>query len=620
MKKLKFGKAFTDELEKISTKSSHRRFKETASSSWQESLITGLTNIEATSLLSDWRKLCVAVLFMLVGAVLTLRLFHLQIVEGKNFQERADYNRIQVHFIHAPRGVIYDRNGQILAQNEPGFRLVEASGSGYKSTYVSRDDALKMEVAKDPKFAKLEIDSKRAYPFQEKTAHILGYLGEITEDELKKPEYQNYRIGDKIGRGGVEQIYEKVLQGTNGGEIIEVDAQGKKLRTLRTTEAIPGQNLYLSVDADMQQFAYQQLADAVQKSQSCCGAVIVQDPNSGQVLAMGSYPSYSPTGGLEEALTAANSPILNRAIAGLYPPGSTYKISSALAGLSSGKITAATSYEDTGVLRLGDFSFANWYFTEYGRKESGGVDLVKALQRSNDIYFYQLGRVVGEKWLIDTSRKLGLGKRLGIDIPGEAEGLIPDAGWKKKQIGEVWYPGDTLHMSIGQGFLLTTPLQISHLVSTIAASGDQYPPHLAYKITSPTGKTIKEYRFDSVSVSNYFKASDIGLIKKGLELVPKNGGTAWPFFTFPIQTAGKTGTAEFGDPQNKTHAWYTSYAPVDNPKIAITVLIEAGGEGSSVASPIAREIFRWYFSPDKSNLIKDINAPIATDSARTFGE
>jgi penicillin-binding protein 2 len=214
----------------------------------------------------------------------------------------------------------------------------------------------------------------------------LGYLSEITEDELKTEKYVNYKLGDKIGRGGVEEAYEKTLKGIDGGEIIEVDAAGLPKRTLRKKEAIPGQNLILTVDADLQKATYDALAANLQKSGSCCGAAVVTDPNTGEILSLVSIPSFDPKN-ISEALVAPNSPLLNRAIAGEYPPGSTFKIASGLAGLESGKITADTKIEDTGVMSLGPYTFSNWYFSQYGRKEEGLVDLPIALKRSNDIFF-----------------------------------------------------------------------------------------------------------------------------------------------------------------------------------------------------------------------------------------
>lgn len=615
MAKLKFGKAFSDEVKKISSKS-HLKLGNFDPLSWQESLIAPFSSSSSSPNLKLWRKLFLILICFITFIVLVARLFHLQVIEGKHNQELADSNRIQVKVIHAPRGVIYDRNGKILAQNEPGFRLIEKHGQEASSSYISRDEALQMEVRDDPRLKLLEVDSKRAYPFKEKMAHILGYVGEITAEELNESKYKDYQLGDKIGRSGVEETYEKFLRGIDGGEVIEVDSTGKKLRTLRKKDAIPGQNLYLSVDADLQTVAYLTLEQGVKKVGSCCGAVVAQDPKTGQILALASYPSFNPQD-LSDALVNSSSPLLNRVIGGTYPPGSTFKIASSLAGLSSGKITAQTQFEDTGVMNLGTFSFANWYFTEYGRKE-GQVDIVKAIKRSNDIYFYNVGQLVGEKTLADVAKKLGLGETLGIDLPGEVSGLIPDNIWKVKTFNQIWYPGDTLHMAIGQGYVLTTPLQINYLVSTIASDGKQFPPTLAYKITEPSGQVIKEFKYTPIN-SFKFSEHDLSLVRQGLAQVPKDGGTGWPFFTFPIQTAGKTGTAEFGDPKNKTHAWYTSYAPADNPQISMTALVEAGGEGSNTAAPIVKEIYRYYFSPDKKNLIKDLG-PIATESAKTLGE
>lgn len=614
MKKFRFGSAFPDQIGKIKFQTGHFRGKKAEKFEFTDTIF-GRDEGEdySTSLISPWRKMLILLLPLIAFSILSVRLIHLQITEGRYNLSLADSNRIQVKVIHAPRGVIYDRNGKILAQNEPGFRLLESSSSAKTVRYLSRDEALEMELGGKDIAAHLEIDNNRSYPFGEKVTHILGYVGEITEEELKDPKFVSYKLGDKVGRGGVEEAYEKVLKGTDGGEIVEVDAQGKAIRTLRKTEAIPGQNLYLTIDIDLQNRTYEQLADTLKKTQSCCGAVIAQDPKNGQILSLVSYPSYDPKK-LSDALTAPNSPILNRVIGGTYPPGSTFKIASGLAGLSSGKITAETQFEDTGVLALGQFTFANWYFTQYGRKEEGGVDLVKALKRSNDIYFYRLGQATGEKTIAEVARKLNMGKKVGIDIPGEVEGLVPDDNWKRGAIGDVWYPGDTLHMSIGQGYLLTTPLQINNLVSFIAADGKMFPPHLALMITSPQGYMVRQFKYDPV-FNREFKASDVQVIRRGLEEVPAAGGTAWPFFNFPIKTAGKTGTAEFGHPKNHTHAWYTAYAPSDDPQIAVTVLVEAGGEGSSIASPIAKEVFRYSLSPDKTNLIQDIR-PVSTESAQ----
>lgn len=619
--KSRFGKAFPDQMSKVRFISGHFKKSKHEGLNWQESLISGYDQIDtSTQVLTSWRRLAFSMIIILTFSLIFFKLFQLQIIYGRDNLSLADSNRILVKVIHAPRGVIYDRNGIILAQNEPGFRFLENDIQSSKAKYISRDEVVKMEVKNDPRIKDLEIDSLRSYPKGKALSQVIGYVSEITKEELESQVEKNngrvsYKLGDKIGRGAVEQAYEKVLRGIDGGEIIEVDAQGRKIRTLRKTDPIPGQNITLTIDSDLQTNAYNLLENAAKNSGSCCGALVAQDPNTGQILALVSYPSFNPQD-ISGSLAEPNSPFLNRVIAGTYPPGSTFKIASALAGLESGKITSSTIFEDTGVINLGPFKFSNWYFTQYGRTE-GPVDIVKALKRSNDVYFYRLGELIGEGTLADWAKKAGLGKKLGIDIPGEVEGLIPDNNWKVKNFDQVWYPGDTLHMAIGQGFVLSTPLQINNLTSLVAASGKQYPPHLGLKISESSGNIIKEFRYD-VANSNLFQEKNIEFVKRGLEEVPKDGGTAWPFFTFPIPTAGKTGTAEFGD-LKKTHAWYTGYAPTDEPKIVATVLIEGGGEGSSVASPVVKELFRWYLSGDKNNLIKDTNF-VATESARTLGE
>ena len=608
--KRSLGFGFTDEVEKIMPK--RRGFKKGRDLDWKDWLIPNFDpSYELKENSSIWQTTIFLSIILIAFFVIFLRLIHLQIVEGKRFRELADGNRIQIKIIHAPRGVIYDRNGKILSENRPAFRLFDPATN--KARLIQREEALELEVKNDPEFAKLEIDNVRTYPQGQVFAHVLGYVGEISSEQLKMEQFKNYKLGDRIGQSGIEAQYENLLKGRDGGEIIEVDSKGIKLRTIRRNQPIPGQNIYLSLDLDLQKKIFELIKETLNRVGSCCGAAIASDPLTGQILALVSLPSFDPNiftkqeeGEISQVFTDATAPVLNRAIAGTYPPGSTFKIVSALAGLASGKITPQTQIEDRGIIYLGQFSFANWYFTQYGKLE-GSVDLVKALKRSTDTYFYQVAQISGESMLIDWAKKLFLGKRLGIDLPSEAAGLVPDNDWKIKARGEPWYPGDTLHLSIGQGFILTTPLQVLGITSYIAALGSLYKPQLLLK------------QAPQILISNLIDSEKIKAVKNGLSEVPKTGGTAWPFFTFPIETAGKTGTAEYGDPKGRTHAWYTSFAPVNEPKIAMTVLIEGGGEGSSVAAPIVKETFRWYFSEDKNKLIKDVYTP-ATQSARTLGE
>lgn len=604
-KKKGLGLVFQDEIDKVTNRTGHfRNFKEP---NWQEQFIPNFNPDKPREEINIWKVVLPIGLCVILFFGLFLRLFSLQIVKGLENRSLAEGNRIKVKVIHAPRGVILDRNGKILAANSPGFRLLDGTK---KVKFITREQALQLEALNDSNAGNLEIDSLRTYPFGERLSHVLGYTGEISEDQLKD---STYHLGDQVGETGIEGSYEKTLRGTDGGEIIEVDAIGKKLRTLREIPPIAGKNLTLTIDSDLQVKTFDLLKQAVGKAGSCCGAAVVEDPQTGQILAMVSIPSYDNnyfTGipdedQISEIFNNKNSPVLNRVIGGTYPPGSTYKIVTSIAGLSSGKITARTQIEDTGEIFLGPFRFTNWYFTQYGKTE-GSVNLEKALQRSNDTYYYRVGELIGEQTLIDWSRKLKVGGKLGIDIPGEASGLVPDNKWKQANFGQPWYPGDTLHMAIGQGFVLTTPLQVLGFTSFIAADGKLYKPQLSLT------QSPKALISDLVS-SEYIKE-----IRKGMATVTLNGGTAWPFFNFPFKTAGKTGTAEFGS-EGKTHAWYTGFAPIDDPKIALTVLVEGGGEGSSVSAPVAKEIFRWFLSENKAKLTPDMGV-IATDSAKTLGE
>lgn len=613
-RKRNLGFGFFDEVSKVTSKIGHFQNKE--SPEWLETLIPNFhQSSEHEVQKSVWRITFFAIVCITLFFIIFLRLFHLQIIQGKVNRNLADGNRIQTKIIHAPRGVIFDRNGKILAANSPAFRLTSKTTEGKKKTqFITREQALEMEVKKDPREADLEVDNARNYPLKEKFAHVVGYVGQISEEQLKEDEFKKYNSGDQVGKTGIEAEYEKLLRGIDGGEIIEVDSMGRKIRTLRLQPPVPGQNIYLSLDASLQEKLYEQMKKAISESGSCCGAAVASDPTNGKILALVSLPSFDPNlfsqntddSAITEIFTRSDSPALNRVIGGTYPPGSTFKIVSSLAALASNKVTADTAFQDNGVLNLGPYQFTNWFFNQYGKTE-GSVNLVKALQRSNDIYFYEIGRIIGENAIADWSRKLFLGKKSEIDLPGEEKGLVPDNEWKEKNYDQPWYPGDTLHMAIGQGFVLTTPLQVLGITSFIASNGILYKPEL---LLSEKPKIL---------ASNLIPKKHIDLIKEGLNLVPKDGGTAWPFFNFPIPTAGKTGTAEYGDPKNKTHAWYTSYAPADDPKIVITVLVEGGGEGSSVASPIVKEVYRWYFSPDKNKLIKDINSVIQ-ESAKTLGE
>lgn len=535
----------------------------------------------------------ITMFFAIVTAIFLLlaRAFYLQVVEGAKNREMADANRIQLVRVRAPRGIIYDRNGVVLVRNVPAFVLKEGIN---KFKTISSDEALKISTESK---SELVLRPVRQFLFGTALSHMLGYLTEINQDELKK-DSRVYQPGDLVGRGGIEENYEDKLRGINGKELVEVDALGHKIRSLGKEEPKAGENLTLTIDSRLQQL----ISDALPPDKK--GAVVVSNPETGEILALYSSPSFDPnvfTGSdkvekIQKILTDSNSPMFDRAISGTYAPGSTFKIITAAAGLETGKINKDSQIEDVGVISIGPFKFPNWYFIQYGKTE-GMLDIVKAIKRSNDIFFYKVGEMVGIDELKKMAERFSLDKILGIDLPGEAKGLIPDEAWKQKNISDNWYLGDTYHLAIGQGYLLLTPLQVNFMTNVVASGGKLCRPHLL-KTESGT-----ENCYDLG-----LKKETLSLIKEGMKEACSAGGTGWPFFDFTvnakrIEVACKTGTAEFGDPQNRTHAWFTMFIPKEeaaekladiSKAISLTVLVEGAGEGSNVAAPIAKKVLESW--------------------------
>lgn len=543
--------------------------------------------------------------------LLFARLFFLQVIEGYYYKYLSDNNRTKTVVIHAPRGIIFDRNGIPLVYNLPGFRE-EVKG---KTVLLSQDQALGL-IAQGK--TGLEVDSLRNYPYKDAFAHVLGYIGQISPEELSLSQFAGYSAGDIIGKMGIEQEYEAQLRGTDGKELYEIDAKGDIIRKLGQQEPVSGQNITLTLDAKLQQAVSEAMKD-VKK-----GAAIVSTPK-GEILALISKPSFDPnlfTMGQDYKISTSsayltlsdvlmdgqNQPLLNRAISGVYPPGSTFKLIVASAGLGDKIIDENWQIQDTGVLTVGSFSFSNWYYTGYGGTD-GMVNVVKGIKRSNDIFFYQLAEKVGVDKVSAMAKKFGLGEKLGIDLQGEEAGIVPTPEWKLKNIGEQWYLGDTYHYGIGQGYLLTTPLQVNEWTEGIANGGTLYRPHLLKDL----GVTVIN--------SNLLDNHSADLIKEGMIEACSPGGVAWPLFNYTVKNpnlkidnknilpyasgsadmrqvvlACKTGTAENGDANTLAHAWVTVFAPAYNPQIVVTVLSENSGEGSNVAAPIAKKILDSWFS------------------------
>lgn len=519
------------------------------------------------------------------------RLFELQIIFGAKNRALAEGNRIKREILPAPRGIIYDRKGKPLVRNVPIYRSCQPTAISCQ--LISRDEALEMEARGEEE--NLRVDIGREYLYGEILAHVLGYLGEANEEEVKSGKF---KMGDLVGRMGVEQEYDQILRGQDGGEIYEVDAHGRKIREIGKIEPIPGKDLYLSIDAELSKVAYEALGDRA-------GAVVATEPKTGKVLVLVSSPSFDPnimnrageqeSRRIEELLNDPEKPFFNRAIGGIYPPGSTFKIVTAVAGIEEGKIKRDTIYEDTGEIRVGEYVYKNWYFTQYGKTE-GKIDLIRAIKRSTDTFFYKVGEWVGPTRLAQWGQAFGLGKKTGIDLPGEAEGFVPTTEWKEKTKGERWFLGNTYHFAIGQGDLLVTPLQINMMTSVIANEGKLCQPIVVQNTSEESLRTTIRGEKQSSCQDLKLKPETLRLVKEGMRGACSTGGTAFPFFDFSPPVACKTGTAEFGDPQNRTHAWLTAFAPSDDSRIVVTALVEGGGEGSYVAAPIVKKVMEYYFS------------------------
>lgn len=547
------------------------------------------------------------IFLLIIFGVLVTRLFTLQIIRASYYSRLSDENRIRTELIPAPRGIIFDRNNEALVRNTPAFTILK----GKKVVWLSKDEALKKIANKEPVISTV----KREYLLKDAGAHVLGYIGQISSNETLLPDFQDYGLADFTGRMGLEEEYEKILHGQNGRQLYEVNAKGERIRLLGEDEPLEGGIIHTTLDSKLQ-IAVHEAMNQVEK-----GAVVVSDPRNGEILALYSKPTFDPNLFTREAsyvpsgnylkkeqilLDDNNFPLVNRVIGGVYPPGSTFKLITSTAALQTHSISEDTEIEDTGVISIGGLTFGTWNYLQNGRKE-GFLDLRGAIRRSNDIYFYKVGEKMGEDELDKWAGNFGLGKTTGIDLPGEAKGTVPGVAWKKQILNENWYLGDTYNMSIGQGYLETTPLQVNLYTQIVANGGDMYQPHLLMgkEKLLKTNIAAKEY---------------LAIVREGMRQVCEQGGTAYPFFNFKVKndklpTDGldyvldasgsakmthvvvgcKTGTAEAHGFNQKPHASFTVFAPFYNPEIVVTVLVENGGEGSSVAAPIAKEILTKYF-------------------------
>ena len=583
--------------------------------------------------------------------ILAARLFYLQIIQGDHYFKMSKNNCIRIQRIKPVRGLIFDRTGKLLVENRPSFDLSiipsdakpleqtieklsafmpecadEIAGKiskkkfrcGYRPVLLKQDigrDALALISAHRFELPGLVIDTnaRRNYIYDSLSSHLVGYLGEITARELNNANCKYKESGDVIGRYGVEKAYDTYLSGIPGGRIIQVNANGQLVNILDTVEPESGNNLFLTID-----FALQSVAEA--QLQGKVGAIVAMDPSSGEVLAMASSPTFNQNDFIngissdqwQRLVSDPNRPMMNKAVQGLYPPASTYKVVTALAGLEEGVIDENTTFYCPGSYKYGNRSYGCWKAQGHGK-----VNVVEALAQSCDVFFYHVGKKLGVDRLAWYATNCGLGSKTGINLDRESGGLIPTAAWKKKRFGISWQGGENLSIAIGQGYNLVTPLQMAVLFGAVANGGTEFKPQILKLIQTVEGETVKAVLPEITGILPVSKDS-LDLVRNGLRDVvnSKHGTARWYVYDKEIEISGKTGTAQVvskkteKDNQNKknnvsyeSHAWFVGYAPTQNPRIVVSVLVEHGMHGSSGAGPIAKEMIVSYLKDMIDNSI-----------------
>ena len=589
------------------------------------------------------KQLKIAVLFVLViFSILILRLWFLQIVKGSVYRDRSENNRIRLQSMAPFRGVIRDRSGKILVDNRPSYDLYvipeeihdteallnrlavlgnlevapirerlgrAASGYPFKPVClkkdISREELAMLETRRfDLPGVMIKVRPQRHYFYGDLAAHVLGYLGEITEKQLKSGKFPNIKSGDLIGKTGIERRWQKSLNGGRGGEQVEVDAAGRRIKVISERLPVSGADVCLTINRELQMLAEQALSGKH-------GAVVAMDPRNGQILALASSPSYDPnlfiTGfdGVtwKNMVSSSDYPLHNRALTGQYPPGSVFKIVVALAGLQEGVITPGEAFYCNGEYSLGRGKYRCWKRWGHGK-----VDLNRALVESCDIYFYNLGMRLGVDRIARYAHQLGLGQKTGLNLGHEKGGLIPTAEWKRKRWGVPWQGGETVSTAIGQSFVLVTPLQVATFVSAVFNGGHVYRPQVTQWVRKPGGESIFEFAPQLIRDVE-IKPEYLELVKKALSgVVNHPRGTGSKARLVDITVAGKTGTAQVVNLKKekeakakgevpwkyRDHAWFVAVAPADAPRITVAVLIEHGGHGGSAAAPIAKTLIEAY--------------------------
>ncbi len=584
-----------------------------------------------------WFMLAVFSLFLIIG----LRLMMLQVVQGQAYRQSAEHNRVFVTADPAMRGLFYDRNGKQLVRNEAQFSLqidgqtigqtpdqrqavadqitqytgipvayvisaIDTSIDQQQFTTVKEDidyqTALRwMGHFRDMPGITIQTEYTRQYLTDQAFGPVLGYTSLLTAEDLEKTDYP-YALNARIGRSGLEAQYESILRGTDGQQGYEITSAGDRQTIVESTPAVAGNNLTLTLDQQLQDELYTAIGSYVDGYGTPGGAGVAIDPQTGEVLALVSYPSVGSnqfTKGFSQSeykklLDDWRKPLFERAVSGTFPSGSTFKPIVAAAALETGVITESTTVMSVGGIEVGGQRFPDW-------KEGGHglTNVTKALAESVNTFFYLAGggdgsttEGLGADRIRDYALKFGLAQPVGIDLPGEASGFLPSPGWKEETKNEPWYLGDTYNFSIGQGDVLVTPLQVATYTATIANGGTFYVPHVVKQITDQENNVVQTIT-PQIRDNQVVSKQTIGIVQEGMQQAV-TAGSARQLASLPVSAAAKTGTAQFGS-EGKTHSWITVYAPAEHPQIALTVLIEAGGGGDVAAQSVAKQVLQSYF-------------------------
>ncbi len=578
-----------------------------------------------------------AYIVVFVFIIFLFRVWHLQVIEGEEFKKIAEQNRLRIIEIPAPRGIIYDRNNRALVRNIPFFdisifkedlneapetlsalgklldlriedveeRLEHSSVNLFEPLKLKQDislDEVARVEARRMDFPGLQVDfvMGREYVYGELASHIIGYLGRLTLEQARDPDYRGIPRKAFIGQLGIEKVYDRILRGTAGKKIVEVDAAGKLISVVGMQQPVKGTDIRLTIDVKLQSEVEAAINGKV-------GSVVVLDSNSGEIMALASTPSFDPNlfargidyNEWERLINNPKKPFLNRALQSQYPPGSTFKIVTALAALDKGIVTDSTRFECKGSIFFGRV------FKCWKEKGHGNIGLHRAIVESCDVYFYEVAKLLEIDTIAQYALDFGLGSRVGIELEGERSGIVPTAGWKRRTKNQKWYKGETLNTVIGQGYLSVTPIQMARLMAAVVNGGRLYTPHL-----------LKDTILDNEVVGTInIKPEYLALIKRALiDVVSDRSGTGTMSRSSIVGIGGKTGTSQVvgGDMQEdvqdkfKDHAWFVAFAPEERPEITVSVFVEHGGHGGSAAAPVAKRVIEAYFKDKKSKNVQAV--------------